>query len=155
MLNECSASVFTGGQAPPHVCQDPEALGVGERSRFHPTVTVEQVQDLLGILNAYKLAFMGPDEIHPWVLKEVTDVVDEPPSIVFEKSWPLGEIPGARKKGNVTPIFLKGRKIDPGNYQLVSLTSMPGKIMEQILLVTMLRHIPEEEVICNSHHGFT
>ena len=46
MLSKCFASVFTAGQAP-QVCQDPEALGVGERSRFCPTVTVEQVRDLL------------------------------------------------------------------------------------------------------------
>jgi len=43
VLNRCFASVFTGRQAPPHVCQDPETLGVGERSRSRPTVTAEQV----------------------------------------------------------------------------------------------------------------
>ena len=43
VLTKCFASVFTGRQAPPHVCQDPETLGVGERSRSRPTVTAEQV----------------------------------------------------------------------------------------------------------------
>ena len=43
VLSKCFASVFTGGQAPTHVCQDSEALGAGERSGFCPTVTVEQV----------------------------------------------------------------------------------------------------------------
>ena len=46
---------------------------------------------------------MGPDDIHPRVLKEMSDVV-------AEKSWLSGEVPGDWKEGNITPIFKKGRK---------------------------------------------
>ena len=45
-----------------------------------------------------------------------------------------GEVPEDWRKANVTPVFKKGKKEDPGNYRQVSLTSSPGQMMEQLML---------------------
>ncbi|KFP84178.1 hypothetical protein N311_01903, partial [Apaloderma vittatum] len=110
-----------------------------------PKVGSDQVWEHLDSLKVHKS--MGPDEIHPRVLKELGAEIARPLAIIFEKSWQSGKVPMDWKNGNISPTFKNGSKENPGNYRLVSLTSMPGKIMEQILLVTVLRHMKNNEVI--------
>ncbi|PKU34079.1 rna-directed dna polymerase from mobile element jockey-like [Limosa lapponica baueri] len=47
-----------------------------------------------------------------------------------------GKVPEDWKKANDTPVFEKGKKEDLGNYRLVSLTCIPRKMMEKIILET-------------------
>ena len=56
---------------------------------------------------------MGTDEAHLGFLRGLSDIVAKPFLIVFQKSWWSGEVPGDWQRGNITPIFKKGRKDDP------------------------------------------
>ncbi|KAK4807143.1 hypothetical protein QYF61_018484 [Mycteria americana] len=112
----------------------------------------EMVSDLLHHLDTHKS--MGPDEIHPRVLKELAEVLTKPLSIIYQQSWLTGEVPADWRLANVMPIFKKGRKEDPGNYRPVSLTSVPRKLMEQIILSAITRHVENNQGIKPSQHGF-
>ncbi|GAB0206941.1 hypothetical protein GRJ2_003159700 [Grus japonensis] len=63
------------------------------------------------------------------------------------RSWRTGEVPEDWRKANVTPVFKKGKKEDWGNYRPVSLTSIPGKVMEQLILKVINKDVEEKKVI--------
>ena len=54
----------------------------------------------------------------------------------------------------VVPIYKKGPKGDPGNYRPVSLTSIPGKLMESIIKDELMGHLLENNLIKETQHGF-
>ena len=96
----------------------------------------------------------GPDKISPRILKEVKHQVSKPLSVLFNKSLRLGKVPSDWKCANVTPIFKKGDKTQPGNYRPISLTSVVCKIMETIVRDKMVRFFEDNNIINNSQHGF-
>ncbi|KFW66504.1 hypothetical protein AS28_11516, partial [Pygoscelis adeliae] len=110
-----------------------------------PIIQGEMVSDLLHRL--YTHNSMGPDGIQPRVLKELAEVLTKPLSIIYQQSWLTGEVPVDWRLANMTPIYKKGQKEDPGNYRPVSLTSVPGKVMEQIILSAITQHIQDKQGI--------
>ena len=68
------------------------------------------------------------------MLRELADVVAKPHSIILQQSWLTGDVLSDWRLANVMAIFKKGQKDDPGSYRPISLTSVPGKVMEQIIL---------------------
>ncbi|PKU40435.1 rna-directed dna polymerase from mobile element jockey-like [Limosa lapponica baueri] len=107
LLNAFFASVFTV-KAVPHESQTLEAQGKVWREEDFPSVEGDWVRDHLAKLDIHKS--MGPEGMHP--------------------SWRTGEVPEDWRKANITPVYKKGKKEDPGNYRTISLTSVPGKVME-------------------------
>ncbi|PKU49523.1 rna-directed dna polymerase from mobile element jockey-like [Limosa lapponica baueri] len=152
VLNAFFASVFSSGAGCPPSSQTPElAVRVGEQNEA-PVIQREVVRDLLQNLDTNKS--MGPDGIHPRILRELGEVLAEPLSIIYQHSRQAGEVPADWHLANVTPIHKKGWKDDPENYRPVSLTSVPGKVMEQIILSAIMQHMKDAQVIRLSQHGF-
>uniref|UniRef100_A0A674ICA9 Reverse transcriptase domain-containing protein n=4 Tax=Terrapene triunguis TaxID=2587831 RepID=A0A674ICA9_9SAUR len=148
MLNDFFVSVFTEKSEGMPILVNANGKGVGLADK----IKKEQVKNHLEKLDACKSP--GPDEMHPRILKELIEEVSEPLAIIFGKSWETGEIPEDWKRANIVPIYKKGNKNNPGNYRPVSLTSVPGKIMEQVIKEIICKHLEGGKVIGNSQHGF-
>jgi len=97
---------------------------------------------------------MGPDGIHPRVLRKLAEELAKPFSIIYQQSWLKGEVPDEWRIPSVMPIYKKGWKEDPGNYRPVSLTSVPGKVMERFILSALTGHVKDNQGIRPSQHGF-
>lgn len=70
-------------------------------------VNPELEQDLLLQLDPSKS--MGPDGIHPSVLRELDAVITRHLSMILE-SWESGEVQVYWKLANIAPVFKKGKK---------------------------------------------
>lgn len=57
-------------------------------------------------------------------------------------------------KHPVTLLFMKAKKEDPRNYRLVRLTSVPGKLINRVILEAVSKHIRDKKVTGSSLHGF-
>jgi len=88
-------------------------------------------------------------------MKELEDVMAGPLSITYQRSWESGEIPADWKLASIISVYKEGKREDPGNHRPVSLTPVPGKIMEMIILGTTERHLKSNAIIRHSQHGFT
>ncbi|KAK4832453.1 hypothetical protein QYF61_023177 [Mycteria americana] len=75
-------------------------------------------------------------------------------SILYQQSQLTREVPVNWELANVMPIYKKGQKKDLGKYRPVSLNSVPGKVMEQIILSAITWHVQDNQVIRPSQHGF-
>ena len=95
---------------------------------------------------------MGLDRLHPRVLR--ARVIAEPLSAIYQHSWLSGKVSEDWRLASVTPIYKKGHKEDPRNNRPVSLTLVLRKVMEQIILGEITRHVCGIQGIRPSQHGF-
>ncbi|PKU42079.1 rna-directed dna polymerase from mobile element jockey-like [Limosa lapponica baueri] len=152
ILNAFFASVFNGQPSYSQGVQPSELEDKDGEQNNPPIIQEEVVNDLLMHLNSHKS--MGLDGIHLRVLRELVGVLTKPRSIIYQQSGSTGEVPDDWRVASVTPIYKKGRKEDLGNYRAVSLISVPGKIMETIILNELSRQVQGNQGIRASQHGF-
>ena len=96
----------------------------------------------------------GPDQLHPRFLKEMSGVLKYPLKKLFSRCMERGKVPETWKTGHVTPIFKKGKKLDPSNYRPISLTSIVCKTVESLVRHEIMQHLLANELLSRHQHGF-
>ena len=97
---------------------------------------------------------MGPDGIHPKILRELIDFIVKPLTLIFETSLKSGIVPQDWKLANVSPIYKKGSRNLPENYRPISLTSIVCKMMESLIRTRILEHLRDRNLLSIKQHGF-
>ncbi|KAJ7405774.1 hypothetical protein BTVI_67747 [Pitangus sulphuratus] len=97
---------------------------------------------------------MGTCGIHPRVMRELAEELSKPLSIIYQQSWLTWEVPDDWKLTNATSIQKKGQKEDLENYRHVGLTSVPDKVMEQIIRSAITQHLQDGQGSRPSQHKF-
>ena len=96
----------------------------------------------------------GPDNIHPFFIKQTKESIIQPLSIIFQKSIEEGKLLDDWKMANVTAIFKKDDRKLLENYRPISLTSVPGKLLERIIRDQIVNHMTSNNLFANCQHGF-
>ena len=89
----------------------------------------------------------GPDGWPIEVIKQCSQQISIPLSIIFNKSFQSGVLPQDWKVAYITPIHKKGSCNVSGNYRPVSLTSTIVKIMESIVKSSIFDYLISNDLI--------
>ena len=96
----------------------------------------------------------GPDLLPIRVLKEAAREIAPYLSFIYQQSINTGEVPPDWKHANVVTIFKKGSRSEAANYRPVSLTSVPGKLLEHIIYRSIMIHLNSFDILLDAQHGF-
>ena len=115
-------------------------------------VSKDGVIKLLKSLNPSKA--LGPDELHPRVLKELATELCPVFAHRFQQSIDTGEIPKEWSLANICPLFKKSDRSLACNYRPVSLTCVPCKLLEHIVCSNIMAHLDEYKLLSDRQHAF-
>ena len=115
-------------------------------------VSKDGVIKLLKGLNPSKA--LGPEELHPRVLKELATELCPVFAHLFQQSIDTGEIPKEWSLANIWPLFKKSDRSLACNYRPVSLTCVPCKLLEHIVCSNIMAHLDEYKLLSDRQYAF-
>lgn len=93
-------------------------------------------------------------DIHKSMRFQVLRVTSRPLSVIFKRLWQLREPSEDWKQVNITPILKGGKKDYLENYKPVSLTLIPGTVMERLIWKSFPNSWRTRRSSKSRQHGF-
>ena len=128
------------------------------------------LQDVVYVLSHLDVgSAMGPDGLHPRLLKACASQLAYPFYRIFQMSLSEGALPSLWKLSHVVPIFKKGSRSEPLNYRPVSLLSItseplnywpvsllsiPSKCLERFISQELHNFLSENSMLTEEQFGF-
>ena len=150
-MGECFSDAFASvynSVVPADPAPHQQGDGVLEDIEFGPT----DVKNILLALNVN--SSMGPDGLHPHLLKACADNLAYPLCKIFHLSLAEGSLPSLWKLSLVVPIFKKGSHADPLNYRPICLPSVAAKSLERVISQELHTFFTENNILTDHQFGF-
>ena len=116
-----------------------------------PTNPIEIMQIISKLPNKKSV---GYDTINNILLKDLSDVIAEPLSIIFNKSMTEGRFPDKMKSADTVPLYKSKESYIVDNYQPISLLITVSKILKKLMHKRVYDHLDKNGLIYNSQYGF-
>ena len=96
----------------------------------------------------------GYDNISTKLLKEISDEIAEPLTLIINQTLTSSIFPDSLKLAQVSPIHKKGDETLLNNYRPISLLPAISKVIEQIIHSQLSSYFVNKELLYSSQYGF-
>ena len=115
-------------------------------------ISPQSVKDVFDGLDVNKSC--GPDHMSPRLLKEGSQILAEPYSLIFTSSLRSEKFPTQWKDSNITALYKKDDRSMPSNYRPISLLCQAGKSFEKCIHKHLYDYINEHKLLTPFQSGF-
>jgi hypothetical protein len=118
---------------------------------LNPTDDLEVKQIILALKNSYS---KGHDNLSVNTIKNCSDQLAGPLSMIFNKSIEEGIIPDDLKIAKITPVYKSDDKKTVSNYRPISVLPAFSKILERLVYNRLLDFINKYDILSQNQFGF-